>query len=145
MYKQRLNICVFLAWRPRESAWSGWPGCKSPAGTPAAQMVHEEVYRPISLPTVRGSIQDRQGRTLAYDSPAFYLHINYRLSRLLDDRFWETMIQSQLRDDKTRDEVELSLHNEYAKDMAAIEQILNLRDDPRLRPRRHPRDFAIVQ
>jgi penicillin-binding protein 2 len=127
MYKQRLNICIFLVLAAAgvclsRLAWLQivWRDASR------AQMVHTEVYRPISLPTVRGSIQDRAGRTLAYDSPAFYLHVNYRLSRLLDDRFWETIIRSQLRDDKTRDEVELALHNEYAKDKAALEQILNL-------------------
>lgn len=127
MYKQRLNICVFLV-----LAAAGVCLCRLAylqivcRDASRDAMVHEEVYRPIPLPTVRGSIQDRQGNTLAYDSPAFYLHINYRLCRLLDDRFWETMVQSQLRQDNTRDEVELALHNEYAKDMAALEQILQL-------------------
>src|SRR5690606_14661296 len=106
MYKQRLNLCVYLV-----LAAAG--GCLTRLAylqivcrdASRAQMIRPEVYRPISLPTVRGSIQDRQGRTLAYDSPAFYLHINYRLSRLLDDRFWETTIQSELGKEKTRDQV----------------------------------------
>ena len=89
MYKQRLHALVYLCLAATSIclirlAWLQI-ACRDSS---RAQMIHEEVYRPISLPTVRGSIQDRQGRTLAFDDPAFYLHINYRLSRLLDDRFW---------------------------------------------------------
>ena len=38
------------------------------------------------LKTIRGKILDRKGRTLATDEPQFQLHINYRLSSLLDER-----------------------------------------------------------
>ncbi len=127
MYKQRLNLCVYLVLSAAGVCLVRLAYlqivCRDSS---RASMVRREEYRPISLPTIRGSILDRQGRTLAYDSPAFYLHINYRLTRLLDDRFWETMIQSELGNDKTRDQVELDLHNEYAKDKADLEQLLQL-------------------
>ena len=42
--------------------------------------------RSWQLRTVRGRILDRRGRVLAVDEPKFQLHINYKLSSLMDER-----------------------------------------------------------
>jgi len=49
------------------------------------------------LKTVRGRILDRYGRVLALDVPRFQLCIDYKLARLLDNRFWLVKILRRLR------------------------------------------------
>lgn len=46
----------------------------------------------LPLKTVRGRILDRKGRVLATDEPQFELHINYSLTRFMDDRVREAVL-----------------------------------------------------
>ncbi|MGE4286017.1 MAG: penicillin-binding transpeptidase domain-containing protein [Phycisphaerae bacterium] len=46
------------------------------------------VKAPEVLPTLRGTITDRNGEFLAVDSPVFELGLRYKLARLRDERFW---------------------------------------------------------
>ncbi|KKL98478.1 hypothetical protein LCGC14_1823990, partial [marine sediment metagenome] len=84
------------------------------------------ILPPVQLPTVRGSIFDRNGNTLAMDKPVFYVQINYQLTRLMDDRFWEGKIQSEIRrnDDMTREQAETEIRNEYSDRLATLMRVL---------------------
>lgn len=66
-------------------------------------------------PTVRGKILDRYGNPLAIDRPAFFLHINYQLTRYRDPRWREARILRALTEEKTRAEVERELYEEKWK------------------------------
>lgn len=46
------------------------------------------IKAPQVLPTLRGTITDRNGEFLAVDSPVFELGVRYKLARLRDERFW---------------------------------------------------------
>jgi penicillin-binding protein 2 len=46
----------------------------------------------LPLKTVRGRILDRKGKVLATDEPQFELHINYSLTRFMDDRVREAVL-----------------------------------------------------
>jgi len=52
----------------------------------AIRTLKEEWSKSSQFTTVRGRVLDRKGRVLAVDEPRFYLHINYRLSSILDER-----------------------------------------------------------
>ncbi len=84
------------------------------------------ILPPVQLPTVRGSIFDRNGNTLAMDKPVFYVQINYQLTRLMDDRFWEGSIQSLMRqnDDMTHEEAESDIRDKYADKLATLMRII---------------------
>ncbi len=73
----------------------------------AVQNIEKTGIKPSEiLPTLRGSIIDRQGRILAVDTPQFYISIKYDLVRLRDSRFWEanTMIRTSTKDGVTMEE-----------------------------------------
>ena len=93
------------------------------------QLVEGEQYREemermrilpaVRLPTVRGSILDRNGQILAVDRPVFWLHINYRLSRLLDERFRRANILLEVEKGTSPKEAEVEFYEKYAKDAGA--------------------------
>jgi penicillin-binding protein 2 len=80
------------------------------------------ILPPIQLPTVRGSILDRNGNAIATDKPVFYVQTNYMMTRLLDDRFWEAEIQQMLQANKefTRDQAESEVHEKFTDQLAEI-------------------------
>jgi len=78
----------------------------------------------VSLPTVRGSILDRNGRVLAVDRPVFWLHMDYRLSRLLDERFQKASILLAMDAGKSRRQAEGAFHERYAADAARLNDII---------------------
>ena len=84
------------------------------------------ILPPVQLPTVRGSIFDRNGKALAMDKPVFYIQINYQLTRLMDDRFWEGSIQSLLgqNDGMTREEAENEIRAKYADKLLTLMRII---------------------
>ncbi len=64
------------------------------------QIKASRILEPYQLPTLRGSILDRNGSILAEDRPVFFLNISYQLTQLLDERFWKASIaQMTARDD----------------------------------------------
>ncbi len=85
------------------------------------------VLDPKQLPTVRGTIYDRHGRKLAVDRPVFYLHVNYELTRLMDDRFWEGNIMLKCHQDPEKNprQVELELREKYEPQRAKLMNIIN--------------------
>ena len=84
------------------------------------------ILPPIQLPTVRGSILDRNGNAIATDKPVFYVQTNYMVTRLLDDRFWEAEIQQMMQVNKefTRDQAEFEMHEEFADQIATVLEII---------------------
>lgn len=78
-------------------------------------------------PTVRGKILDRQGKELAMDTPGFYLHINYQLTRYMDSRWREGRILRNLSEGKTRAQVEKELiEGEWKKHIEDLEKSVEL-------------------
>ncbi len=74
------------------------------------------------LKTIRGRILDRNGRVLATDEPRFWVHVNYKLSSLLDERVRQILldgadgqIDSEKAIEKTKD-----LINGKLEDLARI-------------------------
>ncbi|RKY08107.1 MAG: hypothetical protein DRP66_05305, partial [Planctomycetota bacterium] len=98
------------------------------------QLVHGDNYResmvkmrilpPVRLPTVRGSILDRNGRILAVDRPVFWLHINYRLSCLLDERFRRANILLAVEKGTSPEEAERRFGAKYADDISRLNEII---------------------
>ncbi|MCD6395150.1 MAG: hypothetical protein J7M40_16805 [Planctomycetes bacterium] len=126
MYRRRLYFIVFF--------------CVLAAGACIArlvflQLVEGEQYRQemermrilpaVRLPTVRGSILDRNGQILAVDQPVFWLHINYRLSRLLDERFHRANILLAVEKGTSPTEAESRFHKKYDDDIARLNEIID--------------------
>lgn len=86
------------------------------------------VRDPEQRPTVRGKILDRDGKPLALDQPAFFLHISYQLTRYMDPRWREGKILRALaaNKDKTRDEVRKELEEDWRDDPAQLEEAIDL-------------------
>lgn len=85
------------------------------------------ILAPVSLPTVRGSILDRNGKYLAVDEPVFYLRMDYKLTWLRDERFWRvtTMRYMKTEEGITDEEAETAIREKYSRD---IENIMNVID-----------------
>ncbi|RKY08764.1 MAG: hypothetical protein DRP56_03620, partial [Planctomycetota bacterium] len=94
----------------------------------ARQELVEMRKKPLrQRPTVRGKILDRNGRPLAIDSPSFFLHINYQLTRYRDPRWRQARILRSLTKDKTRAETERELYEEeWKEDIEDLEQSIDL-------------------
>ena len=70
------------------------------------------VLPPEQRPTIRGKILDRRERPLALDEPAFFLQIEYALTRYRDARWREGRIRAEITEDHPRAEVEPALFDE---------------------------------
>lgn len=84
----------------------------------------KQILEPQPLPTLRGNILDRRGNVLAKDVPAFYVHISYQLTRLLDERFWEGMIDRQIDTASDPEFIRGELKARYADQQEQLDQIL---------------------
>jgi penicillin-binding protein 2 len=73
------------------------------------------------LPTVRGSILDRNGNVLAVDRPVFWLHINYRLSKYADERYRQAAILTLIDKGETPQAAERMYDRENADQLKAFE------------------------
>ncbi len=80
---------------------------------------------PDRLPTVRGSILDRNGQVLAIDRPVFWLHINYGLSCLLDERFRRAYILLEAEKGTSLEKAERQFREKYAVDVARLNEIID--------------------
>ena len=87
------------------------------------------ILDPMQLPTVRGSILDRDGNALAVDTATFSLYINYSLSRLLDDRFWKSSILVRTNDNTTPPQAESELRKSLADAPARLDKVLEVCSD----------------
>lgn len=85
----------------------------------------KQILEPQPLPTIRGNILDRKGVVLAKDVPVFYAYVNYRLCRLLDERFWEAQMQRQgLEEGLSAQRLRYDLQARYAEDFNRLNRIL---------------------
>ncbi len=128
MYKQRLYIFITLCFIAV---------CVCVARLAYFQIAEAEDYRrqieqmrildPTSLPTVRGTIYDRNGKALAIDRPAFFLHIDYQISRLMDDRFWQanTLLIMDRQEIPDYEKAELRLRDKFRDELAGLMDIFN--------------------
>jgi penicillin-binding protein 2 len=90
-----------------------------------SRIEQKRVLGPMQLPTIRGSIFDRNGNIIAVDEPAFYLYINYELTKLLDDQFWQGGILKRANQGQTAQQAELELRKEFEDDLAELWEIVD--------------------
>ncbi|MHC4526060.1 MAG: penicillin-binding protein 2, partial [Planctomycetota bacterium] len=92
------------------------------------ELVDMRILPAQQRPTIRGQILDRNGKSLALDQPAFFLHIGYQLTRYRDPRWREGKIRRALAssEEKTRNEIEKELKEEWKEDRKQLEEAINL-------------------
>jgi len=79
-------------------------------------------------PTIRGKILDRRERALAIDEPAFFLQINYELTRYRDGRWREGRIRSQISEQRPRQQVEKELNEKWKEPIEHLNRAIKLAD-----------------
>jgi len=89
------------------------------------QIEKMRILGPMQLPTIRGSIFDRGGKVLAVDKPAFYLYVNYELTRFFDDHFWRGMILKCQDRGQTVDEAEAQLRKDFEDRLTMLWEIID--------------------
>jgi penicillin-binding protein 2 len=89
-----------------KSAWQG-------------QLEKIKVSRSTQLASLRGRILDRNGKAIAENQACFTVCIDYKLSKLADERFW---IAQSLRN--TTDEKRAKIKNRYQKDFNSLNEAL---------------------
>ncbi|AQT70116.1 Penicillin-binding protein A [Anaerohalosphaera lusitana] len=126
MYKRRLHIFIVLSILVTSAGVARLAFLQIAAKRQAREEIRlSRILAPIQLPTVRGSILDRNGRILAVDRPAFHVQVNYQLTRLLDERFWQANILKDIAGgDKTIEQAETDLREYYAEDISRLMQIM---------------------
>lgn len=93
----------------------------------ARQVIEAMRINPATrLPTVRGKILDRSGHTLAAEKPAFWLTINYELTRHADPRWQEGHILRQLTDTTSRAAIEAQMQEHWADGRSRLRQAVEL-------------------
>ncbi len=75
------------------------------------------------LKTIRGRILGRKGEILAADEPEFQLHINYALSRFMDERVREGRLQQAARE-HSADLAQAGIQQELRSKLKNLEQII---------------------
>jgi penicillin-binding protein 2 len=118
MYHYRLKILIMLCVGGLVIAVGRLLTLQTFQAEKARQELVEMRKKPLrQRPTVRGKILDRYGNPLALDTPAFFLHINYQLTRHMDPRWREGCILRKLasNDDRTRAEIEQELYEDKWK------------------------------
>jgi penicillin-binding protein 2 len=89
------------------------------------QIEEMRILGPMQLPTIRGSIFDRSGNVLAVDKPAFYLYVNYELTRFFDDRFWQGCILKCQDRGQTADQAEAQLRKDFQDRLDLLWEIID--------------------
>lgn len=129
MYHYRLKIFIMLCIGSLVVAVGRLVTLQTFQAEKARQELEDlRIRDPEQRPTIRGQILDRYGKPLAQDRPAFFLHINYLLTRYADPRWQEGKIRRALAADeeKTYDEVKIELQEEWKEDRTQLEKAINL-------------------
>jgi len=126
MYKQRLYVFIALCILSAVVCIGRLAQLQFFRCQDVRTLLEKEGIQSTQLPTVRGDIIDRNGQPLATDRPVFYLHINYKLLRLMDDRFWAGNIQKKINSDGlSYEEAEAKLRQELQGDLDNLNNIIN--------------------
>ncbi len=143
MYKLRLQILVLLFVLTAGTAIVRLLHLQVSQSDQARRQIHDDqILPPRPLPTLRGKILDRCGRALAKDAPAFYLHVSYRLTRLLDDRYREGAILRRTGDRVTVEKAAETFDGYHEKNYEMLSRILEFARS--LRPNRQPELMAEI-
>lgn len=80
------------------------------------------------LPTLRGSIYDRNGKVLASDKPAFYLHVSYELTKVLDKKYVQGKILLEMKKKEnaelTAEQVETNVRQKLEDDYNKLAKVI---------------------
>jgi len=125
MYKQRLYVFIALCIFSAVVCVSRLAQLQFFRCQDVRSVLEKEGIQSTQLPTVRGDIIDRNGEPLATDRPVFYLHINYKLLRLMDDRFWSASTQKKIKSDGlSYEEAEIELRQGLQGDLDNLNGII---------------------
>lgn len=126
MYRRRLYFIVFFCVLAAAACIARLAVLQLVQGDSYRESMEDmRILPPVRLPTVRGSILDRNGQALAIDRPVFWLHINYRLSRLLDERFRRANILLAVEEGTSPTEAERQFGAKYDDDVARLNEIID--------------------
>ncbi|MHC5059771.1 MAG: peptidoglycan D,D-transpeptidase FtsI family protein [Planctomycetota bacterium] len=125
MYKTRLKIFIFMCICSLLVCIGRLAYLQLKLGGDYRRQIEEmRILGPMQLPTIRGSILDRNGRALAVDKPAFYLYVNYEATRLLDDRFWRGVILQRKKPGQTDEQAEAQVRRELQERLDMLLEII---------------------
>jgi len=126
MYKRRLLIFIFICILAGFVCIARLAYLQLGVGGDYRRQIEEmRILGPMQLPTIRGSIFDRGGRVLAVDKPAFYLCVNYELTRFFDDRFWGGMILQCQDRGQTANQAEAQLRKDFEGRLDLLWEIID--------------------
>jgi len=126
MYKRRLLIFIFICILAGLVCIGRLAYLQLGVGGDYRRQIEEmRILGPMQLPTIRGSIFDRSGRVLAVDKPAFYLYVNYELTRFFDDRFWHGMILQSQERGQTADQAEMQFRKDFQDRLDLLWEIID--------------------
>ena len=89
------------------------------------QIENMRILPPVQLPTIRGTIYDRNGNIIAEDKPEFYLQIKYQITKLADDRVWQGMIAKRTSQDTSAQQAEKELREELTDDVRMLDTVID--------------------
>ena len=133
MYKQRLHVSITFC-IVAVLICIGRLGYLQFFGSEDArdQIKKSRILPAYQIPTLRGSILDRNGNELAKDKPVFYLKASYQLTRLLDERFWRGEIVRRMDEDTSEEMADQQLREKYEDDlndlMGIIEKCIRMKN-----------------
>jgi len=126
MYKQRLQIFIFFCILAVVVCIGRLAYLQLAQGDDYRSRIEQmRMLGPMQLPTIRGSIFDRNGNSIAVDKPAFYLYISYELTKLLDGRFWQGSILKRASRGETAQQAEFELRKQFEDDFAELWEIVD--------------------
>jgi penicillin-binding protein 2 len=128
MYHHRLKIFILLCLGGLAVAVGRLVILQTFQSQQARRQVDQlRILGPQQRPTIRGRILDRHETPLALDKPAFFLHINYELTRMMDPRWREGKIRRAVTQEKTRPQVEQEFYNrDWKSSLEALNKTIEL-------------------